>query len=933
MADKNLDLALRIRTDLKQAVGELNALDGELTKLDSAGKKAGAGLDKTAISAGKATINFGKMTPAVTQAESGLMRFNRVATQLNKTMPGIVPTAVTKGIRDQATQMHAAGITAGQYRQAMRQLPAQITDIGTSLASGMPIWLVAIQQGGQIRDSFGGTREAAKALLSTIKPMPVLYGSIAGAALAVVVAHEKGAAETLRFNEALINTGNASGTSADNLNEMAKRLDDIAGTRRQAAAALAEITETGKFTEEQIERIGLTAVQMQIATGRAVSATVDEFVSLSKDPVAAIAKLNGQYHFLDAAIYSNIKSLQDQGKEVEAIELAINSYADTMQDRAQELATNLGYLERGWKAVKNAASEGWDAMLDVGRQDTLEEQLTEVNKQIQEKEAIIRAQQKRNERRDTPVGTLDPELVAERERLQLAIKTRDERAAQQKEERQLNDEAIRAMAAIDKLTESNLTNEEKRVAAIKEYKKNLEAIRKVNPNDARLADNVVAGNVAGINARYADREAERAAEKARRAAERRAESQKQYVEQLERTAATVGKTAAEVRQYDFEEKNLSGTLRERAQAALAAVTAQEKLNQAMEDGKQLASIQTRILDLQGNPLDARQIELDQQFGELRQRLEQRGDEAGAAFIDKLINLELARTRLNQVQDEIGNILSEQQRVEESINVQSEAGLINEVEARQQILDLHKQTAAVLQQQRPVLEQLARQPGEVGQAAAAALAQLDIESQRLLLTTNKLDATLKQGIAQGLTSAVTGLAEGTLTLRDAIGTLVESIGRALIQLAAQQAALAIVGGGSGGGGLLSLLGFADGGWTGPGSKYQAAGVVHAGEYVQPQEVMRQPGALAFMESFRQNGMSAISRFRGYADGGLVGGSGKLPEESGRSGSKSGATQLNQYIALDPQELADSIATTPNFGQSIMTVLRTERRQVSTILNGG
>ncbi|AFJ02014.1 Phage tail length tape-measure protein 1 [Methylophaga frappieri] len=926
MADKNLDLALRIRTDLKQAVGELNALESELTSLDGAGKKAGAGLDKTASSANKAIVNFGRMTPAVNNAEQGLLRFQRIANQLNKTMPGIAPGALTTGIREQSRQMGAATLSVKQYRQAMRQLPAQITDIGTSLASGMPIWLVAIQQGGQIRDSFGGTREAGKALLSTIKPMPILYGSIAAAALSVVVAHEKGAAETRRFNEALINTGNASGTSTDKLNEMAERLDNIAGTRRNAAAALAEITETGKFTEQQIEQIGLTAIQMQIATGRAVSATVEEFVALSEDPVEAITKLNDQYHFLDAAIYSNIKSLQDQGKEVEAIDLAINTYANTMQQRADEVAGNLGILERGWKAIKNAAAEGWDAMLDIGRADTLQERLDQVESQLNRRMRGPANQQ--SERR--------AELEAERRRLQLLIQQRDELARNESAQKKADAEAISAMQAIDKLTQLNLSNEEKRVLAIKEYKDQLEAIRNVNPNDERLDDARVARNIAGINARYQDRNSgsdrDRAAEQAARDAERLAESQQRYVEQLERTAATANKTAAELRAYELTEQSLTGELKQRATAALSAIDAQEKMQQAMEDGRQLSSIQTQILQLEGNTMAARQAQLDQQFGELRDRFVQRGDQAGAAFIDKLINLEMARTRLTQVQDEISRILADQQRVEDSINVQQDAGLINEVEARKQILDLHKQTAAVLEQQRPVLEKLAQMPGVIGQNAAAALAALDTQALRLKTTTTELATTVKQGLEQGLNNAITGLADGTLTLRDAIGTLVESIGRALIQLAAQQAAVSIVGG-FGGGGFLDFLGFADGGWTGPGSKYQPAGIVHAGEYVQPQSVMREPGAMAFMESFRQNGMAALSRFRGYAEGGLVGGSGHLPEQSGGQARKSGATHLNQYIALDPQELADSIASTPNFGQSIMTVIRTERRQVSTILDGG
>lgn len=61
-------------------------------------------------------------------------------------------------------------------------------------------------------------------------------------------------------------------------------------------------------------------------------------------------------------------------------------------------------------------------------------------------------------------------------------------------------------------------------------------------------------------------------------------------------------------------------------------------------------------------------------------------------------------------------------------------------------------------------------------------------------------------------------------------------------------------------------FARGGWTGPGGKWQPAGIVHAGEYVLPQEVVRQRGMLAFLERLRRQGISALP---GFADGGLVG----------------------------------------------------------------
>lgn len=54
-------------------------------------------------------------------------------------------------------------------------------------------------------------------------------------------------------------------------------------------------------------------------------------------------------------------------------------------------------------------------------------------------------------------------------------------------------------------------------------------------------------------------------------------------------------------------------------------------------------------------------------------------------------------------------------------------------------------------------------------------------------------------------------------------------------------------------------FATGGWTGPGSKYQPAGVVHADEYVFSKEATS--GNVAFLDSLHQ-------RMRGYANGGLV-----------------------------------------------------------------
>lgn len=57
-------------------------------------------------------------------------------------------------------------------------------------------------------------------------------------------------------------------------------------------------------------------------------------------------------------------------------------------------------------------------------------------------------------------------------------------------------------------------------------------------------------------------------------------------------------------------------------------------------------------------------------------------------------------------------------------------------------------------------------------------------------------------------------------------------------------------------------FYDGGFTGSGGKYQPAGIVHKGEYVTPQHVMKNPAAAPHISALES------MRLKGYADGGFV-----------------------------------------------------------------
>ena len=94
-------------------------------------------------------------------------------------------------------------------------------------------------------------------------------------------------------------------------------------------------------------------------------------------------------------------------------------------------------------------------------------------------------------------------------------------------------------------------------------------------------------------------------------------------------------------------------------------------------------------------------------------------------------------------------------------------------------------------------------------------------------------------------------------------------------------------------------FAEGGWTGPGSKMKAVGVVHADEYVAPKWIVNNPMAqphLAALEGMRT---------RGYADGGLVTNSISQP--------------INQQF-----ELSNILKNMPAGEVSVVEINRTNRR---------
>ncbi len=265
-----------------------------------------------------------------------------------------------QALKKQQNAMGLAGISAGQYKMAMRQLPMQITDVVTSLASGMPIWLVAVQQGGQIKDSFGGIGNTFKVLLSYINPLTV--GAVAlGVALAAIAKAGYDSWKSQRdLANALVLTGGYAATTTGQITSLTDEINKTSSATVGSIQAIAtSLSQSGKYSINQIKAITKTTAEWAAQTGESEKTITGYFDAIVKDPVKGLADLNEQFNFLKEGQLTYIESLRKTKGETAAAEAATKLFADTMDKRLKDIADSATPLETMWADIKKWAADSW----------------------------------------------------------------------------------------------------------------------------------------------------------------------------------------------------------------------------------------------------------------------------------------------------------------------------------------------------------------------------------------------------------------------------------------------------------------------------------------------------------------------------------------------------------------------------------------------
>ncbi|EHQ1441362.1 phage tail tape measure protein [Escherichia coli] len=333
------------------------------------------------------------------------VRFDEQMTRVRRHFSGLetdarkTASAVEQGLSRQALAAQKAGISVGQYKAAMRTLPAQFTDIATQLAGGQNPWLILLQQGGQVKDSFGGMIPMFRGLAGAITLPMVGVTSLAVATGALVYAWYQGDSTLSAFNKTLVLSGNQSGLTADRMLTLSRAGQAAGLTFNQAGESLAALVNAGVRGGEQFDAINQSVARFASASGVEVDKVAEAFGKLTTDPTSGLMAMARQFRNVTAEQIAYVAQLQRSGDEAGALQAANDIATKGFDEQTRRLKENMGTLETWADKTGKAFKSMWDAILDIGRPESSADMLASAQKAFDEADKKWQWYQSRSQRR------------------------------------------------------------------------------------------------------------------------------------------------------------------------------------------------------------------------------------------------------------------------------------------------------------------------------------------------------------------------------------------------------------------------------------------------------------------------------------------------------------------------------------------------------
>lgn len=618
---------------------------------------------------------------------------------------------------------------------------------------------------------------------------------------------------------------------------MSQRIGKINHNYSETRGVIAELTSEGRLSAKSIENIATASVYMAAVTVKNAQDAVQSFKGIENAVTSWAVESNKQYHWLDLATYQRIAALEAQGDTEQAIAVATERYAKEMEVSANKMQEQLNWLEKAWQHFKNGVSD-----IGEGFKKELKFSLGLSNSD----EDIERMEGAKNRgfyivpgAGYIPYNKNDDKALQEKQ----AQRDKQQKEVQEKHDTDvINEKAINAQKELDELHKQNASDAEKQAKAVDELRKKYEALwadekgrkdlqaqgvkskdgksfsggqydknvkeitdKSLRQYNEQLKNKValqekstavakalyeiekgqyknaspelkkeIIANAQLIDAHEAKKKAIQESAQAAKSAARETE---QFIKSLESQANKQTQKTSATRQALIDSQKLTVEQRNRANAANNAITAHEnkKLNE---------ELQNQLNSLLFDPARIKTAEIDRWYQAVMAQLKANNNTAGINLIDQILPLEKAKANIELIKQQIQATKTNQTQEEQRIQAQVISGLITELEAQSQLVELHKQTAIELSKSVPLLQQLTQAPEQISKEAKAALAQLQLEIAQLNRTTDALTNAFRNGLQNGIQNALQGLADGTNTLSDAITNLGLSVVNAMAKIASQ-----------------------------------------------------------------------------------------------------------------------------------------------------
>ncbi|EFE9807039.1 phage tail tape measure protein [Escherichia coli] len=757
----------------------------------------------------------------------------KVSQSLNKSAE-----AIEQSLSRQALAAQKAGISVGQYKAAMRMLPAQFTDVATQLAGGQSPWLIMLQQGGQVKDSFGGIIPMFRSFAGAVTLPMVGLTSLAVATGALAYAWYQGDKVLSEFNKTLVLSGNQSGLTADRMLTLSRAGQAAGLTFNQASESLAALVNAGVRGGEQFDAINQSVARFASASGVEVDKVAEAFGKLTTDPTSGLIAMARQFRNVTAEQIAYVAQLQRSGDEAGALQAANEAATKGFDDQTRRLKENMGTLETWADRTARAFKSMWDAVLDIGRPDTAQEML------IKAEAAFKKADDIWNLRKDDYF--VNDEARArywdDREKARLALEAARKKAEQQSQQDKNAQQQSDTEASRLKYTEE----------AQKAYERLQTPLEKYTARQEELNKALKAGKIL-----QADYNTLMAAAK------------KDYESTLKKPKQSGVKVSAGDRQEDNTRTALLA-LQTELRTLQAHAGANEKISQQRRElwkaESQYAVLaeaaQRRQLSAQEKSLLAHKdetLEYRRQLADLGDRVEY-------------------QKRLNELADQ-SEKFAQQQRAKQAAISAKGRGLTDRQAQReseeQRLREVYGDNPQALAKATGALKQTWASEDQLNGSWMAGLqsswsqwaeSAMDSFSQVKSVSMQTFD-----GIAQNMAAMLTGSEQNWRSFTRSVLSMLTEILLKQAMAGMVGSAISAIGSAFGGGASASAgtaiqaaaanFHFATGGFTGTGGKYEPAGIVHRGEFVFTKEATSRIGV-----------GNLYRLMRGYAEGGYVGGAG-------------------------------------------------------------